>query len=904
MKNISRIVVTVLLLALAITSVFAVSTAAFAAETVDTEVLVMTASDCSDSYCESRFQFKIARPVKNGYVVTFLIKPHATADSTLSVVGASMENAGVTSDPAFINEAYGDNVSVIDVGDGWYCVRCEVAAYSDESGELVEKYKGSYFYLKLGSGCAVGDQVAICKLAITDAAGKTTEYDAATLKKHVQVLYDRPIFTEEVSTVAVPKAALDYQFEGGSTGGGDGQTAGSWAGVDAGEFWNPDPTPYTWKVNATLGGAANLPAVVLGATGGDKNITNVNDELIKALTSTTFVKPNNLIFSFSDGYGFSEITLAEHYNDNLIVNDMPYAGSSKTASLNVSTGRDNVTTDSAAGGTALSTGYKTIYGYENLDKDLNPIPCISEVLREKFNKIIGVVTIGWAYDATPADFGGAHAQRGDSGTIAQQMLSFAPDLFIGEAMTDYQSTFNSLKNNELKDQDIGWCTSWSKAETATNDKLFVNLSSSEGHEVYYSSTYADLKAVDNPTISMVTAFSLRWLQAKSEANNNVGFFMMFENGQTDAAGHANNHDDMIGEANATDEMVALCLKFACENPDTLVVFSDDHETGGLVLRDGWENDITKAKFTTSGHSRQNVPVFACGYEEFAKLFNYENMYNAQVGKLMAYTMGIEEFGAPEADYPLWGSIASILDGTFDDKQETTEGPAPVDENAKFLGTLLNVKFDPAKTTQKIVLSGLTVANHDMMTLAYSLPAGATNIAIYGGDGATMAKILEAACDGEKNFVKDVGHYYATFKAVEDFTQLVIEVTGTFKEGDAMVLDNLVIATAPVITFDDYDLSKVSADGKVTLTDVDGKVIKEQAATDNNGGNEGNEGNNGENEKPADTKNDIVLPIVVCAAVLVVIVAIVIIVLNVPSKKSETKTEASTEEKATEEEPKQ
>lgn len=874
MNKFSRIVIAVFVLAMTAASVFAFSTSAFAAETADTEVVTITATNCDDSYCESRFQFKIARPIKNGYVISFLIKPHnADAETTLSVVGDAKETVGVASDPAFIAETFGTNADVVDVGDGWYHVTAEVAAFTDESGELAEKYTASYFYLKLGAGCVVGDKVSLCNLTITDAEGTATTYTAADLQKYTQVLYDRPIFDKATETVAVPKAGLEFagsSNNGGTSNGGD--SANKWAGVDAGEFWNPDATPYTWKVNAALGGATNLPAVVLGATGGNTNITNVNDQLIAALTTTTFVQPNNLIFSFSDGYGTPEIQLAETYYDNLIVNEMPYFGSSKTASLNESTGKDNVTTDSAAGGTALSTGYKTIYGYENLDKNLNPIPCISEVLRERFGKIIGVVTIGWAYDATPADFGGAHAQRGDSGTIAKQMLTFAPDLFIGEATTDYTSTFNSLKNNELKDQDIGWCTSWSKAIGATNDKLFINLSSSEGHEVYYTSTYADLQAVDNPTISMVTAFSLTWLQAKSEANDNVGFYMMFENGQTDAAGHDNSHDDMIGEVNATDEMVAICLKFACENPDTIVVFSSDHETGGLVLREGWETDLKKAKFTTSGHSRQNVPIYSLGYEPYAKLFGYEDMYNAQLGKLMAYVMGVEDFGASEEEYPLWGSIQAFIDGTWKTDEPTTDAP-DIDENAKFDGTLLNVKFDSAKTTQKIVLSGLTVANHDMMTLTYSVPAGATNIAIYGGDGATMAKILETACDGDTNFIKDLNHYYATFKAVEDFTQLVIEVTGTFTEGDAMVIDNLLIATAPVITFDDYDLSKVSADGKITLTDVEGNVIKE-ATTDD-----------GDDDKDADgSKNDIILPIAIGAGAVVVIVAVVIVVLKMPSKK--------------------
>ena len=878
MNKLTRIVITVLVLALVASSVFAFSTSAFAAETKDTEVVTMTATNCDDSYCESRWQFKINKSIKNGYTVSFLIKPQTTAaETTLAVVGAAKENVGVASDPSFFSEVLGaeGNTYVTDVGEGWYNVTIEVEAYTD-AGEVAEKYTSSYFYIKIGAASTVGDKVSICNLTITKDDGTATTYNGNDLKKVTLVLYDRPIFDVTTETVAVPTAGLNFVGNTGSDNNSGSDEQPKWAGVDAGQFWNPDATAYTWKVNATLGGATNLPAVVLGATGGNTNITNVNDELIAALTTTTFVKPNNLIFAFSDGYGPQEIKLAESYYDNLIVNELPYYGLSKTNSLNESTGKDNVTTDSAAGGTALATGFKTIYGYESIDKNKNPIPCISEVLREKFGKIIGVVTIGWAYDATPADFGGAHAERGDSGTIAKQMLSFAPDLFIGEALTDYQSTYNTLKKDVLADQDIGFCTSWSKAIGATNDKLFINLSSSEGYEVYYSTTYDKLQKVDNPTISMVTAFSLTWLQAKSEANNNVGFFMMFENGQTDAAGHDNSHDDMIGEVNATDEMVAICLKFACENPDTIVVFSSDHETGGLTLREGWETDLKKAKFTTTGHSRQDVPIYSIGYTEYAQLFGYK-MYNAQLGKLLAYVMGIDpsEYGAQADEYPLWSSIQSFIDGTaekvedkVEDKTEDTTIP-DVDEVAKFTETTLKVELDPALTTQKITLSGLTVANHDMMTLAYSVPAGATKIAIYGGDGATMAKILEANCDLSTNYVESLGHYFATFKAVEDFTQLVIEITGTFAEGDFVQMDNLVIATAPVITFDDYDLTTVSG-GNAVLLDAEGNVIKTTEA----------------DKSEPKKNNDLILPIAVGAGAVVIIAVVVVVVLKKPAKKDE------------------
>ena len=54
MNKLTRIVITVLVLALVASSVFAFSTSAFAAETKDTEVVTMTATNCDDSYCESR----------------------------------------------------------------------------------------------------------------------------------------------------------------------------------------------------------------------------------------------------------------------------------------------------------------------------------------------------------------------------------------------------------------------------------------------------------------------------------------------------------------------------------------------------------------------------------------------------------------------------------------------------------------------------------------------------------------------------------------------------------------------------------------------------------------------------------------------------------------------------------
>ncbi len=874
MSNIKRIAIAFLALTVAIMSALAVYGMGYAAGTTDTSVLVLKATDCSDSMCAERFQFKVTRTVKSGYTINFLIHLYQTDGVSVGVVGAKKENVGVTEDPSFIQEALGTNENVKDAGDGWYYVSAEVAGYA-EDGSVVDKYSSSYFYVKIKAPSTEGCEVMMCKLSIVDADGNIKEYNTDELQKYTSVLYDRPIFEKEVRTVAVPNEAFANVVE---------KEPDVWKNIDAGEFWNPDPAPYTWTVDPR--GAQGLPAVVLGATGGNNEITNVNDQLIAALTSTTFVQPNNLIFAFSDGFGFHEITLAEHYAGNMIMNDMPYHGSSATASINTSNGKANVTTDSAAGGTALSSGYKTVYGYEGLDKYKNRIPCIGEVLREKYNKIIGDVTIGWAYDATPADFGGAHAERGDSSTIAKQMMTFAPDLWIGEGMDDYESTFKSLKKSVLADQDIGFYEKWSQAMAATHDKMWIGIADKDGYEIRYNTPYANLQSVDTPTISMVTAYALTWLQAKSKANNDVGFYMMFENGQTDAAGHANSVVDMIGEAHATDEMVAVVLKFACENPDTIVVFSDDHETGGLVLREGWETDFSKAKYTTTGHSRQDVPVFAIGYEPLAKLFDNMGMINAHVGKLMGYVMGLTDFGAPVDEYPEY-DIASIIDGTFGADKTTsdvTADEAP-EKVATLDGAVLNIKMDPAQSTQKIIISGLTVANHDMLTMAYSVPKGAKHITVYGGDSASMNKLLDEDCDGEKNFVAAAGNYFATFKADEDFTQLVIELTGTFAEGDSFLMDNLVIGTIPTIEFDKFDVSTVSGGAGASITDKDGNPIDVQPvetgdatpAPDGTGNTAAPAPNDGSGSSP-------VVPIVVGVCAVVVIAAVALIVIKAPKKK--------------------
>ena len=85
----------------------------------------------------------------------------------------------------------------------------------------------------------------------------------------------------------------------------------------------------------------------------------VSEDLIIAINNAEYVKPKNYIYMIGDGMGFNivEITRAKHedslYKNKLAINHLPIQSSQTTYSA------DNQVTDSAAGGTALATGFKT-----------------------------------------------------------------------------------------------------------------------------------------------------------------------------------------------------------------------------------------------------------------------------------------------------------------------------------------------------------------------------------------------------------------------------------------------------------------------------------------------------------------------------------------------------------------
>ena len=88
-------------------------------------------------------------------------------------------------------------------------------------------------------------------------------------------------------------------------------------------------------------------------------------------------------------------------------------------------------------------------------------------------------------------------------------------------------------------------------------------------------------ALDNPEPTPLARLTEKALQLL--APNEQGFLLMVEGSQIDWCGHANDIACAMAEMQDFAEAVAVAKSFVQNNPDTLLVITADHETGGLSI---------------------------------------------------------------------------------------------------------------------------------------------------------------------------------------------------------------------------------------------------------------------------------------------------------------------------------
>jgi alkaline phosphatase len=244
-------------------------------------------------------------------------------------------------------------------------------------------------------------------------------------------------------------------------------------------------------------------------------------------------------------------------------------------------------TDSAAGGTALATGYKTCNKYVGLDKNGNELKSLTELAGE-LGKATAVMSTETQTGATPSSFSAHELSRNDSGDIREDQLQL-----IEKYGTVIECNFNHYTSKLMK----------TSVEKRISDTL-----------------------------------------AKLDADED-GFFMMYEEAHIDKYSHKQDMEGTFKALVRFNQAIARFMEYAFYNPDTVVIITADHETGGLLP----DNNGGVAYTVSDAHTGVDVPVFAYGYgtEAFGDNTIIENI---EIAKFFASRMGVNNFGDQSNDW--------------------------------------------------------------------------------------------------------------------------------------------------------------------------------------------------------------------------------------------------------------
>ena len=289
--------------------------------------------------------------------------------------------------------------------------------------------------------------------------------------------------------------------------------------------------------------------------------------------------PKYIFYYIGDGMGLGPVMTAENYNRMVLGNDtpllmlqMPVVGWSMTYSASAPI------TDSAAAGTALSTGFKTKNSMLGMNPDTVSVTSVARMLKDEgFG--VGVVTSVAPDDATPGAFYAHVPNRKMYYEIDRQMAESGYDFIAGAGLRGLKDADGKPTDalSHFADNNVQLVYGPEEIAGISSEKV-VLLNPRDTHDWNIGYTIDSISGVlDLPLIAQTC---LRQL----EKNSPDRFFMMVEGGNIDHALHANDGGAAVKEILNFNQALQVAFDFYKEHPDeTLIIVTADHDTGGMAF---------------------------------------------------------------------------------------------------------------------------------------------------------------------------------------------------------------------------------------------------------------------------------------------------------------------------------
>ena len=344
------------------------------------------------------------------------------------------------------------------------------------------------------------------------------------------------------------------------------------------------------------------------------------ESILKAVKGNGLAK--NCIFLVVDGMGRGTLSIANDYSKKHFGKELNWIQLLKNnhvvTTLQNTRSANSLVTDSAAAGSAWGSGQRIANGRINVTangKHLNPLFSRAK----KQGKAIGLVTTTRITHATPASFVSSVENRDDEALIARQYLEQQIDVLIGGGARYFDDDNDALLKAYKK---AGY------THVDTSNKLF-----NDGHASKLLGLFSGSHipyAIDRkhsrhyhyiPGLEAMFRVALSNLSQRQ-----TGFCLQVEAGRVDHAGHALDMAALIEEQLEFDRLIPIALDFVQQQPDTLLIITTDHGTGGCQLNGYGEG------YRGTNHSMECISKIKTSYEFIAEELKHPKNLNKQLFK--------------------------------------------------------------------------------------------------------------------------------------------------------------------------------------------------------------------------------------------------------------------------------